>query len=75
MEIRVLGPLDLVSLSGAEIMIGSAKQRELLAFLAAHAPYAVSTDRIAVVFIFATRLLSIQFHWVVPRFAIDPNDE
>lgn len=30
---------------------------------------------IAVVFIFAIRLLSIHFHWGVPRFAVDQNDD
>ena len=37
MEIRVLGPLEVVSRAGTDVGISSAKQRELLALLAAHA--------------------------------------
>ena len=46
MEIRLLGSLEVVSSSGQRVEIGSAKQRELLALLAAHAPGVVSTDRL-----------------------------
>ena len=46
MEIRVLGPVEVVSSTGTRIEIRSAKQRELLALLAAHAPEVISTDRI-----------------------------
>ena len=45
-EIRLLGSLEVVSSSEERVEIGSAKQRELLALLAAHAPRVVSTDRL-----------------------------
>lgn len=46
MEIRVLGPLEVVASDGTPIVIGSPKQRELLGLLAARVPEVVSTDRI-----------------------------
>ncbi|MDJ0961750.1 MAG: BTAD domain-containing putative transcriptional regulator [Acidimicrobiia bacterium] len=46
MRIHLLGPLEVESSTGKPIVIGSRKQRELLALLAVHAPAVVSTDRI-----------------------------
>ena len=45
MEYRILGPLA-VAKDGSEIVIGSGKQRALLALLVLHANEAVSTDRL-----------------------------
>jgi predicted ATPase len=45
-DIRLLGPVEFVSSAGTLIVIRSAKRRELLALLAAHAPEVISADRI-----------------------------
>jgi DNA-binding SARP family transcriptional activator len=45
MEIRVLGPLEVVE-DGRTIAIASERQRALLALLVLHAGHPVSTDRI-----------------------------
>ena len=45
MQYRILGPLA-VAKDGAEVVLGSGKQRALLALLLLHANEAVSTDRL-----------------------------
>ena len=76
MEIHVLGPLEVVSSAGARVVIGSAKQRELLALLAAHAPEVISTDRIVDALWGddgQDRLPSLHFHVSKLRDVVDPD--
>lgn len=75
MEIRPLGSLKLVSSSGARAEIGSAKQRELLALLAARASQVVSTDRLidGLWGGEGDRRNSLRFHVAKLRDAIDPG--
>ena len=75
-EVHVLGPLEVVSSAGTRVSIGSAKQRELLALLAAHVPGVISTDRIVHALWgddAQDRLSSLHFHVSKLRDAVDPD--
>ncbi|NIU19412.1 MAG: hypothetical protein GWN79_10095, partial [Actinobacteria bacterium] len=64
-----------MSRAGTDVVIGSPKQRELLALLAAHAPLVVSTDRIvdALWADGGDHLSSLRFHISKLRDALDPD--
>ncbi len=76
MEIRVLGSLEVESSAGRRLPIGSSKQRELLALLAANAPQVVSADRLIDALwgdVDDDRHASLRFHVSKLRAAIDPD--
>jgi DNA-binding SARP family transcriptional activator len=76
MEVRVLGPVEVVDDDGTELTVGSPKQRELLELLAAHVGEVVSTDRIIDALWGESggrHLSSLRYHVSKLRDAIDPG--
>jgi DNA-binding SARP family transcriptional activator len=76
MQIAVLGPLEVRSDSGDPVTVPGAKERLLLAVLAAHAPGVVTADRIAETLWNGDRPTtarkSLQVHLVHLRSALEP---
>src|SRR4051812_14793707 len=77
MRIAVLGPLEVSSDDGAPVAVPGAKERLLLAVLAAGAPDVVSTDRIVETLWNGDRPVaarkSLQVHLVHLRSALEPD--
>lgn len=77
MDIGVLGPLEVRSDSGATVTVPGAKERLLLALLAAGAPGAVSADRLVASLWNGDRpptaRKSLQIHLVRLRSALEPQ--
>src|SRR5215217_8556037 len=76
MRIAVLGPLEVLSDDGAPVAVPGAKERLLLAVLAAGAPDVVSTERIVETLWNGDRPMtarkSLQVHLVHLRSALEP---
>src|SRR5688572_14734 len=77
MQIAVLGPLEVLSDDGVPMAVPGAKERLLLAVLAADAPGVVSVDRIEDVLWNGNRPVSarksLQVHLVHLRSALEPG--
>src|SRR3954447_14444057 len=77
MRIAVLGPLEVRNDTGSPVAVPGAKERLLLAVLAAHTPEAVSTDRIVEDLWNGDRPASarssLQVHLVHLRSALEPH--